>query len=87
MNKTEKKAFEMLSDEEKEQVSGGATLDEKTELSNAQCQALSEKLEKKIGKISLKPQIDPQIITKVAYGGAKPFEPVIAIPEDFPPCN
>jgi len=82
MNKTEKKAFEMLSDEEKEQVSGGATIDEETELTDKQCKTLSERLRKKKRSLSFKPPVPPGFHTiEIAYGCHIPREPHIMLPD------
>jgi len=85
MNQTEKKAFEMLSDEEKEQVSGGATITEETELTDRQCRLLSERLRKKKLSISLEPLLTQVSIPTImiAYGFHVPRDPIV-YPKDFP---
>lgn len=69
MNETEKKAFEMLSEEEKDQVSGGAKIDGTTELTDRQCSALKGRIKEK--PIFLNINFDPIL---VQYGGPGMFK-------------
>ena len=72
MNEYEKKAFEMLSDEEKEEITGGVSVKETMQLTEEECKKLSKKV------LSNPDLFDalPPTPTLIAYGGSGKFRPI-----------